>query len=456
MKKLIKVAEYILFVMFFVLLFFEKQKLSILLTIPVLLFLYWYQKKAKIKNYPLFLFIISFLIRLVSILILKVEVADDFKTMLEASRSLLQLDVSFMNGFYFQTYPFQLGLVLYQALLLKIVNYTILLKIMNSIFTSLIIVIIYCISKKLVKEETARTVSFAYLFYLYPLYLNSVLTNQHIPALLTLIVVYLLITKEENWKNSILIAFLLALANFFRTESIIIILGIIVYTICYLKKDNYKNELMNLGILLLTYFALTTLTSQILLVSPLNKGVENKESLNKNVTLWKFYCGLNDEHNGIYNEEDVERYFSTNQEKELLKERIQLDYKKFPVLFLKKEVILWTQTNYDLRITNDWNTSKIYEWILNYNQGFLNLMMIVFVISLFPVKKKEEDSKIILIKILLALYYGIYLFIEISPRYAYNLHMLCFLLLGIGLERIICKCNQLYTKNNQKLVERNR
>lgn len=76
MKKLIKVAEYILFVMFFVLLFFEKQKLSILLTIPALLFLYWYQKKAKIKNYPLFLFIISFLIRLVSILILKVEVAD--------------------------------------------------------------------------------------------------------------------------------------------------------------------------------------------------------------------------------------------------------------------------------------------------------------------------------------------------------------------------------------------
>ena len=218
-----------------------------------------------------------------------------------------------------------------------------------------------------------------------------------------------------------------------------------------IKKENWKKKCIHLGIILCTYFALTTLTSQILLTSPLYKEVKNTED--KNVTLWKFYCGLSDKHNGLYNEEDVQVYFSTNQEKELLMNRVKTDYKKFPVLFLKKEVILWTQTNYDLRISNNWN-SIFYEWIQKYNQGFLNIMMILFVISLFP-KKKEEDSKIIFIKILLALYYGIYLFIEISPRYAYNLHMLSFLLLGIGLERIICKCNQIYTKNNRKMVERN-
>ena len=453
MKKLIKLAEIILFLMFLVLLIFEKQKLTILLTIPVILLLYLFHKKVKIKNYPLFLFIVAFIIRLASIFILKVEIADDFKTMYEASLSIIKGDLSFMKGFYFQTYPFQLGLVLYQTLLLKIINSTILLKIMNSIYTSLCVVMVYLISRKLVKEETSRVISFAYLFYLYPIYLNSVLTNQHIPALLTLLVIYIIISKEENWKNSLLIAFLLALANFFRSESIIIILGIIVYTICYLKKDNYKKKLINLGIVLLTYFALTTLTSQVLLMSPLHKEVESKED--KNVTLWKFYCGLSDKYNGIYNEEDVQSYFNTNKEKELLMERVKSDYKKFPVLFLKKEVILWTQTNYDLRITNDWNNSKIYNWIVNYNQGFLNVVMILLVISLIPVLKKEEDSKLIFIKILLALYYGIYLFIEISPRYAYNLHMLVFIILGIGLERIICKCNQVYTKNNRKLVERN-
>ena len=446
MKKIIKLAEYLLFFMFLVLIIFEKQKLSILLTIPMIMIMYIFHKKVNIKNYPLFIFTVSFIVRIISILLLKVEVADDFKTMLEASRSLLNHDLSFMNGFYFQTYPFQLGLVLYQAILLKIINSTLFLKIFNSIFTSLIVMIIYLISKQIVKEKTARIVAFTYLFYLYPLYLNSVFTNQHIPALLTLFVIYIIIAKEENWKTSLLIAFLLALANFFRTESIIIILGIITYTICYLKKDNWKKKLINLGILLITYFSLTALTSQIILLSPLNNKVENKESLNKNVTLWKFYCGLSDKSNGIYNEEDVEAYFTTDNEKELLFERIKQDKFKFPILFLKKEVILWTQTNYDLRIKNNWNNT-IYQILQYFNQGLLNLIIIVFVIGLFP--KKKPEKKIIFIKILLALYYGIYLFIEISPRYAYNLHMLVFLLLGIGFERIIRKCNRIYTKNNQ-------
>ena len=434
MKKLIKLAEYILFAMFLVLLFFEKQKLSILLTIPVLLFFYFYHKKANIKNYPLFLFIVALLIRLLCVFVLKVEVTDDFKTMLEASRSLISGNIEFMSSSYFQTYPFQLGLVLYQALLLKIINSTIFLKIMNSIYTSFIVVMIYLISKKIVKEETARVISFAYLFYLYPLYLNSVLTNQHIPALITLYVIYRMITKEENIKNSIIIAVLLGFANFFRTESIIIILGIIAYSIAYLKKDNWKKKILNTCVCVVTYFLVTTLISEAIALSPLNTQVENKESLDKNATLWKFYCGLSDKYNGIYNVEDQDVYFNSSDEKALLFDRVKQDYKKFPVLFLKKEIILWTQTNYDLRLTNNWN-HKLYDFLQYYNQGYLNLIMILFVISLYP-KNKEENEKIIFIKILLALYYGVYLFIEISPRYAYNLHMLVFLLLGIGLERL--------------------
>ncbi len=439
MKKLRKIAEYLVWILFFVLLFFEKEKWTIFLTIPILIFFYFFYKKEKIKNFPLFLGILSFLIRLITITFLKVEVTDDFQTMLEASRSLLSGNLDFMNGFYFQTYPFQLGLVLYQAILLKIINHTFFLRVMNSIITSMIVVMIYQISKKLVKEKTARIISFAYLFYLYPLYLNSVLTNQHIPALLTLIVIDWILSKEDTWKNWICIAILLAIANFFRTESIIIILGIIVYKIAYLSKKNWKETLTSSLVCLLTYFLVTSSFSMAINLSPLHKET-NSNSLDKNVTLWKFYCGLSDKYNGIYNVEDQEAYFNTNQEKELLKNRIKQDYKKFPVLFLKKEVILWTQTNYDLRIKNEIspNIMKYLGW---YNQGFLNVVMILFVVSLFP-KKKEEEKEIIFLKIILALYYGVYMLIEISPRYAYNLHMFVFLLLGISIERIFNEKNK--------------
>ena len=427
-NKLIKISEWLLFILFFILLFFMKQKLSIIVGLIVVGLLYLFYKKEKIKNYTLFIFLLSLIIRLISIFIFKVEIADDFKTMYEASLSLLKGNLDFMNGFYFKTYPFQLGLTLYQAVLLKIFNNVIILKIFNSIYTSLCVLFIYLISRKLFKEKTARVISLGYLFFLYPLYLNSVLTNQHIPALLMLICIYLVVSKEENYKYSIIIGLLMGIANFFRSESIIFIMGIVIYYLVFINKKNYKNKIINSLCVIGVYLLITFSTSQILLHSPLFK---NNNSEDKNVTVWKFYCGLNDKYNGIYNEEDQNIYFSSDNEKELLIDRVKSDYKKFPVLFLKKEVILWTQTNYDIRLTNKWN----YDIIFFINQGILNIVMVLFVISLYP-KKDREDDKILFLKLLIGLYYGIYLFIEISPRYAYNLDMIVFILLGIGIERM--------------------
>ena len=432
MKNILKIAEYILLVFFVVLLIFLKEKFTTLLVIPCLFLLYIFYKKESIKNYTLFLFLVAFIIRIISIFVLKVEIADDFKTMYEASLSLLKGNIDFMNNSYFHTYPFQLGLTLYQALLLKIWNSTILLKIMNSIFTSFIVVFIYKIIKIFMEEKTARIISFSYLFYLYPIYLNSVLTNQHIPALLMLIVIYFVLAKEDNYKNALIIGLLLGLANFFRTESIIILLGIIIYKLVFINKESLKRIVIFLLVLTCTYFVFTNTTSFILKSSPLYKNDIVEEG--KNSTYWKFYCGLSVEANGLYNDKDVETYFNSSDEKQLLLDRINQDKWKFPLLFLKKEVILWTQTNYDLRINNF--SGLFYTIIQYFNQGFLNFVMILFVVSLIP-KKEEEKKEILFIKLLIGIYYCVYFFIEISPRYAYNLHMLVFLLLGIGLERII-------------------
>lgn len=411
-----------------------KNKLATLFIIPLIAFIYFFTKKVKIKRYGLFIFILALVIRLFTVFVLKVEIVDDFKTMYEASLSLLKGNLDFMNGFYFKTYPYQLGLVLYQAILLKIINNVIILKVMNSIITSLIVLFIYLISKKLFKEDYAKVISLGYIFYLYPLYLNSVLTNQHIQALIVLIVIHLLITKKENLKLYIIIALLLGSANFFRTESIVFILGLVLYNIAFTTKRNYQAKLKNISALLIVYLLFTNLTAFLLNVSPLYKNIDKKTSVDKNVTVWKFYCGLNTKYNGIYNAEDVERYFSTEDEQKLLLKRIKKDKFKFPILFIKKEVILWTQTNYDLRITNNFNKT-FYNLILNFNQALLNITLVIFAIGLFP-KKTETKKEVLFLKLLIGIYFGIYLFIEISPRYAYILHILIFILLGTAIEKI--------------------
>lgn len=434
MKNLIRMGEYILFLLFLILIPFMKDKLGIFLGIPVVVLLFFLNKKIKGKNFPIWIFIISLAIRILTSIYLKVEIVDDFKTMLLASRDFINGNLNFMNTNYFSYFPYQIGHVLYQAFFLKIINSTLFLKIINSIITSLIVVLIYLISKKIVKEETARMITILYLLYFYPIYLNSVLTNQHLPALLSLIGIYLLMTKKHTNKLYILVAIILAFANIFRTESIILI-GAILIDRLFFSKENKKEKITSSILLLGTYLILNLLISNIVYLTPLHTKLKN------NYPEWKFYCGLSEKYNGIYNEEDQEVFFHTQNKKELVKNRIKEEKFKIPILILKKEVILWTQTNYDLRLKKNLNN-----FTLLWNQGYLNVMILLFVVSLIPLKKKNNNG--LLIKTIILLYYGIYMFIEISPRYAYILHIFMFILIGIGIENL----EKFYKKRKKEIV----
>ena len=418
MKRFTKYAEYLLFFAFSIMLLFLTKKLTILISLPMIVFIYYVSTKIPKKYFPYLLFGLALGIRLFTIYFFDIKIVDDFKVMLEASRSLLQGDLSFLKNLYFQRFSYQLGHVFYQAILLKINHHTIFLQIINSIVNSFSIVFIYLIGKKIYSEKTARFISFSYLFYLYPLYLNGILSNQHIPTLITLITIYLFISKEKTIKQALLIGTLLAISNVLRTESIILIMAFLFYELLYQKDWKYSLSLVG------TYFLLGIVFSTVLYASPIHMKFKN------NAPLWKFYCGLSYDYNGLYSEEDQEVFFSSDHPKELLLERIKEKPYRYPVLFLKKEVILWTQTNYDIQMT-----PHVPKLLLNYNQGFVNSIIILFVISLYPIKKKRKDS-ILIIKMIIALYFVVYFFIEVSPRYAFNLHFLVFLLLGIGVERI--------------------
>ena len=342
-----------------------------------------------------------------------------------ASKSLLRGDFSFLNTFYFKTFSYQLGHVLYQAFFLNIINSVTFLKLINVLISSLIVLFIYLISRNLFNEKIARIVSLTYTFYLYPIYLDSVLTNQHLPALIVLIVIYLLIKKEINYKLVIIIGILLGIANIFRTESIIIIMGIIIYFIC--NNTSYKNTFIKICLLLVSYFIFNLGINGIIYLS---LGT----TLSNNAPSWKFYCGLNYKYNGIYNTEDQDIYFNSKNKDKLVLDRVKEENIKLPVLFLKKEVILCSQTNYDLRINNKINPD-IYKFLLYFNQGCLNLIIILFIISLFP--KNKYNNKLLLIKIIIGLYYFIYMFIEISPRYSYILYIFMTLVMGMLIDKLL-------------------
>ena len=413
-----KLLNIIMFILFLIIVIFTKSKLTIFLALPILFLLIKLVDKIKIKNYLIFIFSLSLIIRIITIILLKVPVLDDYKTMLDAALSINNNDLSFLNDFYFKTFSYQLGFTIYESILLKIINSITFLQVINSLITSLIVVMIYLLGKTISNEKSARVVSLLYLLYPYPLYLNSVLTNQHLSILLVLISIYLILTKKEL-KYYILSGILLGLANIIRPDGIIIILSLIIYLLTFIKKKDFKLKLKQISILVITYLIIITSVSTII-------NIKYNSNLKNNSPLWKFYVGLNIKNNGMYNEYDQNIFFKSNNQKELLMSRIKTDYKKYPVLFVKKEVIEWSRTNFYIESNMSKITYKIFE-ILNLTIVFL--VLVLFLLELYKSINKKND-KAILLKLILLIYFITYLFIEVSPRYSYNLHIIIFIIIS--------------------------
>ena len=413
-----KLLNIIMFILFLIIVIFTKSKLTIFLALPILLLLMKLVDKIKIKNYLIFIFSLSLIIRIITIILLKVPVLDDYKTMLDAALSINNNDLSFLNEFYFKTFSYQLGFTIYESILLKIINSITFLQVINSLITSLIVVMIYLLGKTISNEKSARVVSLLYLLYPYPLYLNSVLTNQHLSILLVLVSIYLILTKKEL-KYYILSGLLLGLANIIRPDGIIIILSLIIYLLTFIKKKDFKLKLKQISIIVITYLIIISSVSTIV-------NIKYNSNLKNNSPLWKFYVGLNIKNNGMYNEYDQNIFFKSNNQKELLMRRIKTDYKKYPILFVKKEVIEWSRTNFYIESNMSKITYKIFE-ILNLTIVFLVLLM--FILELYKSINKKND-KAQLLKIILLIYFITYLFIEVSPRYSYNLHIIIFIIIS--------------------------
>ena len=161
MEKLSKFWIYCFLILFSLvpILFVEMPIWITLISIILIIFIC---TKFNIKKFPIIIFILSFLIRLIFNLLVDTQPVSDFGGLYNASKLLLNGNTSYNKLPYFISYPYQIGFVSYQTILLKICNSLLFLKITNCIISSLIVVLIYLISKEFVKEKNAQIVSIIY------------------------------------------------------------------------------------------------------------------------------------------------------------------------------------------------------------------------------------------------------------------------------------------------------
>lgn len=404
--------------------------------------------KEWIKNnkWFLLLLIFSFILRLIIVLVINTPVISDFKTMLEASRELLQGETSYKTSPYFLTWAYQMGHVIYQTLLLSIINNITFLKIVNALITTATIAVLYKIGEYLTNKKIALITSFIYSIFLFPLLLNTVLTNQFLPMLLVLTAIYLLIkNKQEKLSIFIIIGLLLSISNTLRSEGIVIITGIVFYMLYQIITSSKKKKKALATILIvLTYFITNITSSTILQVTNISpNGLENKNPA------WKFITGLNIETSGMYNEIDATKYaYHPKKANQELEKRIKEDFTSYPVLFLKKIKILWI--NSDLYWTFPTKTTKELLPLNIINSFFIYFFLILSILSLITIFKKKYKKEQILIYSILFFYFCAYLLIEVMPRYAYSQQLFLVLLTMITLNYFMTKKGSEQRESNRK------
>ena len=409
--------------------------------------IYVFTNKVKIKKFSLFLFVYSLVVRLIAIFVLKTPIESDFKVLYDASLDLLNNDLSFNTLGYFKLWGYQTGQVVYQAFLLNIWNNVLIIKIANAIFSSGTIVLIYLICKELFKEKTARLVSLLYSLFLFPLLFNAVLSNQILSTFLTYLGIYLLFAKRfdnlNNWIRYPLIGIVLGLANVIRPEGIVILTTLIVFLIINFKKKEIKSQISNAACIFVGYYIIVTACSMLLVVTNVSPiGLSNKDSL------WKFVLGFNHETIGMYDVNDEWAVGNREEEIELIKERTFGSIEKLPILFIKKtrnfwfsSDIYWSNNYLDNKQVNvmgiDVNGSDINELLVNFNTCIYYFMYGLLFLGLYATRKKAKSNLVKFLTILTCVYIGVYLLIEIMPRYAYLPQVMLFILSGYGIEYLL-------------------
>ena len=410
--------------------------------IVVIVLAFLVSRKIKVKRFWILLLVVSFLIRLAAIVVFNFPQTTDFKLMYECALKFVNHDFSWNSTAYFMMWPYQSGFVVYEGLLLKLINNIYFLKVLNIIYESLLVVLIYYFSRRFVKDESARVTAILFMVYPYNIYLGTTLANHHIATILSYLGIVFLLSRKKKPYYFIVAGILIGLSNVLRPEGIIIIFSYLLFMIFNLKKDNFKKEVLGFLILLVSYGGINLICSNLIILS----GVKNDGLKNTN-PLWKFVLGFNGDSCGYYDYNDEVYINNKEKELEIIKER--LNPSNVGRLVLCKTNRMWLSNKIDVK---DSSYDKAY-YIGNIKIKFNDLanvvsltnhyiflfVMVMMILGVFRNRKDIINNESLFFLIMVVVAYFVFLLIEIQPRYLYLIHPSIFILSAYGIEEVMKK-----------------
>ncbi|AEY65244.1 glycosyltransferase family 39 protein [Clostridium sp. BNL1100] len=424
-----------------------------LLVIPVVLIVYLISYKINLS--PLTFFTIIFLLAFAAKALVAITSdtlpISDFSTFYNCAVKLNNGDKSFGHGFYFTSFAYQTGPVIYYAMIMKLFGTGLLpLKLVNCLFMAGSNSLIYLIARKISNDYTARFISLLYLLYPAPYFLTPVLTNQHFAACMFMLSIYLLLETRINFAiRSVAAGIFLSFGNAVRPLGVVILGGVVIWAVAQSIREKKLVRIGATVIMIAAYFLLSFTFSTIV-----KKADINPEGLSNNYTLWKFVVGFNYQTKGTFSYPDQNEIFYIKDfkqrnevSKKVIKERISISPAKMFDLINTKQKIMWSYFDtmkwgfYD-KVNNHLVPSEIlkkYELpILKIEKMYYILVFILMLAGLcLTLTRKKTSTGVVLIASIIACYFAAHALIEIQVRYRYFAIMLVFVLAAKGSELLM-------------------
>lgn len=396
------------------------------------------------------IFVLAFLSKGIFAAVVKAIPFSDFDIFYQNALKLFSGDKSFGNTFYFRTWAYQTGPIIYYSGLMKLFGTGLLpLKLANAFFMAGTNVFVYLISRKISNDYTARFVSILYLIYPAPYFLAAVLTNQHFAACMFLAAICILCYESLNIAlRGLISGILIAAGNAVRPLGLVIIGALIIWSI--IETIHLKNfiKIITVAVILVAYISVNFGISYFVKSSGINgSGLVN------NFPLWKFVVGLNYESKGQFSYEDQNKIFyiddfteRNSMAKKVIKERISVQPARLIDLFNSKQTIMWANFDtlrwefykkVDGKLIPGDNIEKYEPYALGAEKIYYILVFMLMTAGLLEaIFRKKPGTFFTFLSVLLLCYFGAHVLIEIQVRYRYFAVILVFILAAKGSERL--------------------
>lgn len=379
------------------------------------------------KIYIISLFLIAFGVRIGWVIAVDTPVISDFYLMYNSALAAAKGDFSFSDTPYFQSWVYQLGYTMYQALIIKLFGEgTFYIKLINVLYSVGTTILVYKIAARIFHETAGRIAGLIYGLFIPSIVMTSVLTNQHLATFLFYLAFYLLITYYSRRFIWVFVGVLLSLGDIIRPLGSLILLAVAIYLFITEVLGENRKAAINAGKkfigIIVVYFLIHSAVSQLFIAADVTKfPLSNRDPQ------WKFVLGFNHETMGRYSDSDaayVGQFPIGNERKKaemkLINERMA-DKQQLLVLFREKLKIMWGHN--DDSIT--WGAGHFQDLTsLSRLYKFERLMyasiIIYLIVSLFYMLKDKSIGKQNLLFVLLILgYAAVHLLIEVQTRYRY-------------------------------------